>query len=446
MSDLDRITDLVLDRIQHHAPGAEAVVAVGHDRHGLARFANSFVHQHVGDERIEVTLKIALGGRVLSAGTSNPDDDALDGFIAAVAEQVALLPVDPHWAGVAPPQELPEHSGADASTWDAGPDDRARQVRAFIDAGEGLQAAGYVDTSATDLLVATSAGQVAAGRSTRATVDGIQQTGTSAGFGHQTSPRFADLDGGAVGAGAADLARRCEHTTDVEPGEYEVVLSPDCVAEVLASLGLYGFNAKEHLEGQSFAVLGEAQFDQAVHLVDDATDPRAVGFPFDAEGTPKQSTTLIDHGVTASLCHDRRTAARSGTTSTGHAVPGGEAWGTFPEHLFLTAGDTAPADLIAGVDRGLLVTSLNYVRILDPKTQVSTGLTRNGTFLIEDGEVTRPVSTLRFTQSFVQALGPGNVVALGNDARFGACESGEGLVHAPSVRLGSFRFTGGAAG
>ena len=184
-----------------------------------------------------------------------------------------------------------------------------------------------------------------------------------------------------------------------------------------------------------------------MNLWDDATDPRAIGVPFDADGTPKRRLDLVAGGTSTALAHDRRTARRLGTESTGHAVEGSDSWGAIPTNLFLGAGTETIDDLIAGMRRGLLVTTFNYCRILDPKTQVVTGLTRNGTFLVEDGKVGPGVRNLRFTQSFIDALAPGNVLGLGSEARFADSEFfGPGLVHVPPLRLAAFRFTGGARG
>ena len=222
------------------------------------------------------------------------------------------------------------------------------------------------------------------------------------------------------------------------------------MATILIFLAFYGFNAKQVIEGQSGIRLGEAQFDPAVSIWDDATAPEALGVAFDADGTPKRRLELVQAGVSSALAHDRRTARKMGTESTGHAVAESDAYGPIPSNLFLGPADASfgagTADLIASTGRGLLVTTFNYCRILDPKTQVVTGLTRNGTFLIEDGKVRGGVKNMRFTQSFLEALAPGNVLGISREARFADSEFGPGLVHCPALRLGSWRFTGGARG
>jgi predicted Zn-dependent protease len=179
---------------------------------------------------------------------------------------------------------------------------------------------------------------------------------------------------------------------------------------------------------------------------DDVTDPRALGVPFDGEGTPIGRTDLARDGVTVGLAHNRRTARQAGVGSTGHFGPGSEIYGPFATNVFVGGGRETVDELIASVERGLYVSTFNYCRVLDPKTLVVTGLTRNGTFMIENGKITGAVSNLRFTQSFVDALGPGRVLGLGDDARFADSEFAAGIMYTPSLRLASWNFTGGVGG
>jgi predicted Zn-dependent protease len=250
-----------------------------------------------------------------------------------------------------------------------------------------------------------------------------------------------------VGERAARKAREASDATDLEPGRYEVILEPNCVADILSFLLVYGFNAKSVEEGRSFAQVGEPQFDPSVNLRDDVTAAETIGIPFDVEGTPKQPLDLVRDGTTAGLLQTRRTAhaAGPGAESTGHAVEGGAAYGALGANLTLDAGDRVSADLIAGVQRGVLVTDFWYTRILDPRTQVVTGLTRNGVWLIEDGRIARPVTNFRFTQSFLDAIGPGAVRGIGSDSTLivGGWDS---IYLVPSLHLASWNFTGGAKG
>jgi predicted Zn-dependent protease len=440
------LAEHILDLVRARAADGEAEVTVRQGTEALTRFANGFIHQNVASEINHVLLRVAVDGRNAATSLDGPaDDDALTRAIDGVLEAVRVRPPDPEWPGLAPRAAAPDVDHWDDATAAADPDERAAHVRAFVDAAGGLETAGFCSTTAVQLAFANSAGQRLTGRGTAADLDGIARTPTADGSGRQASVALADLDGRAIGERAARKARDASDPTDLEPGRYEVVLEPDCVANILSFLLVHGFNAKAVEEGRSFARLGEVQFDSSVVLRDDVADPGTIGIAFDAEGTPKLPVDLVRAGVTSGLLHTRRTAKAAGTTSTGHAVEGGGAWGALGANFVLTAGDEGPGDLIGGVKRGVLVTDFWYTRILDPRTQVVTGLTRNGVWLIEDGRIVRPITNLRFTQSFLDALGPGAVHGVGSDPAiiFGGWDS---IFLVPSLHLASWNFTGGAQG
>jgi predicted Zn-dependent protease len=426
---------------------AEAEVTVSAGTEALTRFATSFIHQNVADDARAVHLRVALDGRVAEATVNQADDASLDRLVRSAMEAARLRPVDSGWPGLAPVAEAPAVEHWDDATAGADPDARAERVGAFVAAAEGLETAGFCSTEGVVTAFANSAGQRLSGRSTSAALDGIARTGSSDGSARAASFRLAELDGAALGADATRRARDSADATDLEPGRYEVILEPSCVVNLLTFLALHGFNGRAVEEGRSFAKLGERQFDERITLADDVTHPLAVGLPFDAEGTPKRRVELVRDGVTSSLVHDRRTARALGAESTGHAVLGAGAWGPIPSNLVLEPGDTPHDGLVANVARGLLVTDLWYTRILDPRTQVVTGLTRNGVWLVEEGRVARPVTNLRFTQSYLEALSPGNVRGVGSDLTLvGGGTFGIGAYAVPSLHLAFWNFTGGAAG
>jgi predicted Zn-dependent protease len=269
------------------------------------------------------------------------------------------------------------------------------------------------------------------------------------------------VDGAVLGARAAAKARAGGDPVELPPGRYQVVLEPTAVHDVLRCLSIYGFNGRAVNERRSFARIGEAQLDPSVSLVDDPAAPDAVGLPFDVEGTPKRRLELVSAGTTKAVAHDRRTAAESGVPSTGHAMPDGgngpmpvnsrlgraaEGEGVTPSEVDGAAADSEIAGLVAGVDRGVLVTDHWYTRVLDPRTLVMTGLTRNGVWLIEDGQLVAPLRNMRFTQSYPEALGPGAVLGIGRHGVTLPSIYEESSSVAPALRLASWNFTGGASG
>ncbi len=425
--------------LDHVGDRAEAVVTAVHGMAGLTRFANSFIHQNVAEEELTVGLKLAVDGRYASGETNQTDSEGLRRLVERIFDAARLRPPDPDWPGLSPQAPVADVTHWDEATAGASPDVRADIVRAFAEAGGGLEAAGYCTTSFNREAAANSLGQRVEGRHTFAELSGVHRTGTSDASASRTSVSVGDIDGAAAGEDAAQRARAGAETIDLEPGTYEVVLAPSCLANMLQFLAMYGFNGKQFVDGTSFVHLGEQQFDESVSLWDDATDPRTLGLLFDAELTPKRRVDLVTAGVSTSLVHDRRTAKRAGADSTGHGV-GQDTFGAFPTNLFFGGGSSTVDELVGGVGRGLLVNDFWYTRILDPKTQVVTGLTRNGVFLIEDGKVGPAVANLRFTQSFVAALAPGKVKGIGNDGRL------VGGMHVPTVHLAAWNFTGGAKG
>ncbi len=438
----DRVLELVGDR-------ADALATCGQGTNALTRFANSRIHQNMASDDDHVRLRVVVdGGRIAQASTTRLDRDGLERLVDSTIAAAHLCPRDPDYPGLAPPAQVAEVDHFDEPTAAAGPDARAEVVADFVGAGPDLESAGYCSTDADTHVLCSTTGLRYASRSTMAQVDAIHRAAAvdgppTDGYGQITSQRLADLDGRRVGDLAAAKATGGANPTELEPGTYEVVLEPRAVAAMLLFPAWLGFNGKAYAEGTSFAHLGEAQFDERVTIFDDGTDPRALGRPYDAEGTPKRRVDLVAAGVTVGLAHDRRSAALAGTESTGSSI-GQESYGGYPGDLFLEGGDESLEQLIASVERGLLVTDLWYNRILDPKTQVVTGLTRNGLFLIEGGEVVGPVQNLRYTQSVVGALAPGHVLGLGDDAQLVSNEGG--IVHVPSLRLASWAFTGGAQG
>ncbi len=440
-------------------PGTEAEVLVVRRTLALTRFANSYIHQNVADSTTTVRLRLHRDGRTALGSTTLTVVDALKDLVERTVAASRHTPADPGWPGLTPPSPVDRSGTVDEDIVAATPADRASRVRAFVDAAGGLPTAGYCSTSYTTVAFGNSAGQVAQGATTDVSMDGIARTASADGVARLAGPRLSDVDGAVLGARAAAKALAGTDPIELPPGRYEVVLEPTAVGDLLLSFALYGFNGKALNERRTFAEPGTVQFDEKVTLVDDPSAPHMSGLRFDTEGTPKGRLTLVRSGRTEAVTHDRRTAKVAGTGSTGHAISGGTTWGALPTNLTLAASEGDPAhevpgpaadssvlDLVRQVGRGLLVTDHWYTRVLDPRTLVMTGLTRNGVWLIENGEIVRPVRNLRFTQSYPQALAPGQVRAVGSQLATGISGWEEASYAAPALYLASWNFTGGASG
>ncbi|MEU4213860.1 metallopeptidase TldD-related protein [Actinoplanes sp. NPDC026623] len=437
--------------------GAEAEVLAGHSAEALTRFANSAIHQNVADATTTVRLRLHLDGRTASGSTTLTDADGLQSLVERTIAASRLSPPDAAWSGLTPPTALRPAGGFDEATAAATPKERAERVRDFVQAAGGLETAGFCRTTYLSGGFANTAGHSVEGRAAEAAMDGIARLDGADGVSRLAGGRLADIDGATLGARAAAKARAGGRPIELPPGRYEVVLEPTAVADLLDNLATFGFNGKAFAQQQSFAELGARQFDEAITIVD---RPLGATLPFDLEGTPRDALTLVRAGITTAVSHDRTSAAEIGAASTGHASAASRSWGPMATNLSLAPGPdpgavAGPGDgptaasaraLVARMRRGLLITDFWYTRVLDQRSLVITGLTRNGVWLVEDGEVTAAVGNMRFTQSYPQALGPGTVLGLGAEA-VSLPDRWSGVRYtAPALHLKSWNITGNASG
>lgn len=425
------------------AGAAGVEVTVERTAAALTRFAASSIHQNVATEDVVVSVRVATDdGRIGVVGAST-DDPAEVARVAHEALAVARVsPVDPTFAGFAPPGAVRDVPLDDA-TAGATPADRAATVRALLAEVPGpFEAAGAYATAAAELAVFTSAGQRAYAPLSSATLSTVVTGPSSSGWAEAGGRSADDVDAGGVAQRALGKARAGASPREVEEGDWAVVLEPPAVATLVQFLAYLGFGARAVAEERSFVSgqLGQRLFDPSVTIVDDAAAPGALGYAVDWEGTPKQRVTLVDSGVVAGVVHDRATAAAAGTTSTGHALPAPSALGPIPLHPVLVPGDGGTVDdLVGATERGLLVTRFHYTNVVHPLRVILTGMTRDGTFLVENGRVVAPVRNLRFTCSLLDVLA--QVSAVGTQTGYGTELFGGGAPF-PALRLPAFSFTG----
>ncbi|WP_020525690.1 TldD/PmbA family protein [Catelliglobosispora koreensis] len=432
--------DQVLQAMAKALPGADVEVRVEYRDSALTRFANSFIHQNVAEQTTTLGVRANHAGRTVSVTTTTVD---LESLAERTKAALAVAPLDPAWPGLTAPSPLVAESVVDDATANATPDERASIVRDFVEAAKGLETAGYCRSAHWTGSYRSTAGQSLDAAATDAAFDGIARLNGADAVARRASARLSDVDGTAMGERVAASVRSLADPVELEPGRYEVVLMPEATADILHALAMYSFNGRFFADGRSFAEPGATQFDSSISIVD---DPFFAGRPYDPEGTPRTRLTLVDKGVTKAIAHDRRTAAQAGVASTGHSLGEEGVFGPMPLNPAFLPGTGSVDDMVANVERGLLVTDFWYTRVLDPKTLVITGLTRNGVWLIENGKVVRAVRNLRFTQGYAQALAPGQVLAVGSEVV--PQPNRRDLVNSAPValRLASWNFTGGASG
>jgi predicted Zn-dependent protease len=309
-------------------------------------------------------------------------------------------------------------------------------------AANGFRAAGSYETGGAEIALLNSGEQFCYGPTTQAAVTALVSGGDGgAGYVEAWSVGAGGLDLEAIGRRAARKARDSQAPRDLDPGRYEVILEPAAVATLVAFLSWLGFGGRALAEGRSCLSGKDGQQVAAtsISIADDVFAPGMPGTPFDFEGTPKRRVDVIRDGVFEGGVYDRRSAKQAGVESTGHALPAPNPEGPFPLNLVVEPGDASMQDMLASTKRGLLVTRFHYSNIVHPLESVITGMTRDGTWLVEDGEVRHPVKNLRFTQSILEALSGTELV--GRDTEF-ASEFFFSASRVPALKLSSFHFTG----
>ncbi|KAF0208732.1 MAG: peptidase U62 family [Actinobacteria bacterium] len=431
-------------RVVAMTPADEAEVLVTSNDAALTRFAGNRIHQNVAEENTTVSVRAVLGKRTGVAGTNRLDDDALRTCCEAAVAAARVAPADDGFPGLPAPAPFERAERGCESTRAFDADARARAAAAIIEqsAFRGLSAAGTVGRSDYAVAVANSKG-VDAAMGVTALKATVLSSGTDGGSGWASwlGRDANDFAPEALGDEAASIAERSADPGSLDAGTYAVVLAPEAVSDLLDFLGYLAFGARAVDEKSSFIAghIGEKLLSECITLTENALGAETVGLTFDFEGSPKHAVPLIEAGVVRGPVTDSYWAAKLGLSNTGHALPAPNSYGPLPMNLELAAGDTRVDEMIAGVTRGLYVTRFHYVNVEDPLRVVLTGMTRDGTFMIEDGRLTKPVKNVRFTQSVVDALA--DVEAVGDRrALIGPEEGGANL--APALLIAKWAVTG----
>ncbi len=424
------------------AGSTESEALVSADDARLTRFANSEIHQNVAETNAEVNLRFVVGRRVGVASSNRIDDEGLRG-LAETAGAIARNSEElEDWGGLPEPTTIVENPAAFAeATAAATPELRADGVRAVIAAADaaGVVSYGSFSTAAEVIAVANSKGIRASQRRTTSQLLTVAMAPDGgSGYGESAAVDVSDIDAGAIGREAAEKARSTGNPVSVDFGEWPVVLEEYAVIDLLSILGYVGFSALAVQEQRSFSEPGKRVGSDLITIVDDGADPGTLPMAFDYEGVAKQRVALVERGVCRDVVYDAQTAARAGRASTGHGLPAPNPYGPFPLNMAMSAGATPREELIAGLDRGLLITRFHYTNPVHPKLAIVTGMTRDGTFLVENGKIVGPVRNLRFTQSYLEALAATSAVS--SERR--TLRGDFGGVVVPAVRIDSWAFTG----
>jgi PmbA protein len=439
--DVLALAERVLGFAEKESPTELEVVAMADDS-SLTRFANSEIHQNVAESNVQVNLRFVAGKRVGVASTNRSDDDGLQ----LLAERAAAIARNSEelddWGGLPEPTNIrPVPEGYATATAQASPELRADGVRAVIAAADvaGVTSYGSFSTATETLGIANSKGIRASGQRTISQLLTVAMAPDGgSGYAESAAVDVTAIDAAEIGRQAAEKARATGNPVAVDHGDWPVILEEYAVVDLLSMLGYMGFSALAVQEERSFSEPGRKVGSELVSIVDDGTDPATLPMAFDYEGVAKERVSLIERGICRDVVYDAQTAARAGRRSTGHGLPAPNPYGPFPLNMAMAAGDTPREDLVKGLDRGLLVTRFHYTNPVHPKLAIVTGMTRDGTFYVEDGRIVGPVRNLRFTQSYLEALAATS--AISRERRTLKGDFGGVLV--PAIRVDSWTFTG----
>ena len=431
----------LLDNALGYSKAQETDIYLSAQDLGLSRFAGGAIHQNVAHSDIMLNIRSVTGKRLGRATTNDLSDTGVRKAVEAAHQNALLMPEDPAFEGLPQPSEAVQVDSFDEATALCSPETRAQIVRGVCLQGKqhDLNVSGACRIGVQEIAVVSSHGARAYHAGTFAGLIINTMSGSSAGWAKGGSWRLSDMDTEALGREAVSKAVDGREPVAIEPGRYPVVLDTYAVDDILEALSLYGMGAQAVQEGRSWMndIIGDQAMSPNVTIWDDGSASHGWPVPFDAEGMPRRRVDIITQGVVNTPVHNSYTAGKEGTVSTGHQAY--FTGGPIANNLFMQEGGSSLDELIGSTERGIYITRFFYTRMAHSKGCVMTGMTRDGTFMIENGRITHPVKDLRFTQSYVEALA--GVEHIGSESKLVLNEVGF-ATRVPALKLSSFNFTG----
>jgi predicted Zn-dependent protease len=428
------------ERILRLSDADETEVEIESGADALTRFANNTIHQNVAEQVLSVSVRTVFEGRTARASTNKTDDDSLRRAVAASATLARSQPKNPDLLPMPGPQNYPRVARYFPATAGATPQDRAAAVAKVTEfAQQNRQtAAGIFSTGASLSAMANSKGLFASYRQSRAEFSITVLEQDSSGWAKASAPDREQIDPQALAERASQKAAASRHPKEVPPGRWTVILEPAAVLDLVGFL-FYDFAGTAVVDQRSCFTnrIGKQVMGENVSIHDDVTHALQSGPPFDGEGLPRQTVLLVDRGVPRHLVYARATAKKMKTKPTGHGLPLPNQDGEAPFNLVFSGGTTSLDTMIATTDRGILLTRLWYIREVDPYEKILTGMTRDGSFLVENGKISAGIRNFRFNQNILEMLS--NVGQMSPAVRAAGEESFEMVV--PAMKVRDFHFT-----
>jgi predicted Zn-dependent protease len=438
----------LLKNVVQESPADQTEAILLTEDSSLTRFAGSAIHQHVAEKNQTLILRVVLEKKIAVVTTNIFLPSSVKKSLQKAISLAKVQQPNDEFISLPGPKPLPEIETFSKNISRRTPNQKAKMIKDILTSVKrrGLKASGAFSNGEVELAVVNSLGVEAYQNFSDLFLHLIVENEKSSGYASFVARDPDQLDIESLTQEAISKTSR-EEPIQLEPGEYEVILEPYAVSELLSFLGYLGFHALAVQEGRSFFSnrFGEKMVDEKVTIYDDGLDPEGLQVPFDFEGIPKKRVTFFDRGVATEVTYDSFTAGREGKDSTGHGLIAPNTAGPIPINLFMRGGESSLEEMIQSVRRGIYVTRFHYTNVVEPMKAVITGMTRDGTFLIEEGEIKRPIKNLRFTESIMRALS--QVTAISKDRRI--CS--EGTVYSrrfvtgtvvPAIKIDGFNFSG----
>jgi predicted Zn-dependent protease len=430
----------IAERVLKFSEADETEVDVDSTVDALTRFANNTIHQNVAEQTLSISVRAVVNGRTARATTNKTDDDSLRRAAASAVSIARNLPKSPDLLAMLGKQKYKKVSRWNAATAAVTAQDRARAVTRVCKLAEKAKqtAAGIYSTGYVRSVLTNSRGLFAPYDETNAEFSVTMLEETSSGWAKSNSFDDREIDPEALAATASQKAADSRNPRAIDAGHYTAILSPSAVLDLVGFL-FYDFAGTSVLDKRSCLVgrMGKKLFGENITIWDDVYHPLQLGEPFDAEGVPRQKVLLVDRGVPKNLVYARSTAKKMKTKPTGHGFALPNEYGEAPMNLVFEDGKQSVDDMVRSTERGVLVTRLWYIREVDPYEKILTGMTRDGTFLIENGKIAGGLRNFRFNQSILTMLA--NVEAMGPAVRAAGEESFEMVV--PAMKVRDFHFS-----
>jgi len=445
----------IFEKIKKFSTVDEIEIIFSSSDFSLTRFANNTIHQNVAEVNESASIRVAFDGKTARATTNRFDDEGLKRAVQSAESIARVQEPDPDFLPMANASEGKGPGGP--SRWSdqtaaITPADRSEGVGKIVAVAKKnkLVTAGIYSSSQSAEAIINSKGLSVFHRQTSAEVSITMLAQSSSGWQKANSPDIKNVDPVHLAEIAAQKARDSQSPRELPPGKYTVILEPAAVLDLVGFM-FWDFGGLAILDQRSFLNnrIGTKLFGENITIIDDVAHPLQSNAPFDGEGVYRRSVSLVEKGVIRNLVYARSTAEKMRKSEykdkvgqinvTGHGFPLPNEIGEAPTNIvFATPGNEQTVDqMIAGTERGILITRLWYIREVDPYEKILTGMTRDGTFLVEGGKVKNGLLNFRFNQSLIEMLN--NVEAMGTAVRASGEEAFDMVV--PAMKIRGFNLT-----